>query len=396
MSDLPTSPSSTLLVYADDITLLYRAPSIPEAQEGLQSSLDRLHQWTTRWGLTISPQKSRLMCFTRKRVSSLPTVSVDHIPLPYTTSHRVLGLVFDGPILTFRQHVTYLRTSCMKRLDVMKRVSGIRWGADRDTLLFLYKTFIHSKLQYGSAVYGTASRTTLQKLDTVQSSALRIALGAFISSPISSLHAEAGLLPLDSTRQAKCLRTFYRVSTSAPSHPLTEVLRSINRTPPVGSLSSLSSLERASLRFAILGLPSPSLHDTASAVSPIPPMHALPYHISLDLGSPFIKASDPPHLARQLFLHQHHTSYSTHFPIYTDGSHCPDRQLTSAAIYIPDLTICRTWRLSSFHSVLAAELFAILCALRHLTPLSPGRVVIYSDSRSGLHLIGNRSPRTHS
>lgn len=64
-------------------------------------------------------------------------------------------------------------------------------------------------------------------------------------------------------------------------------------------------------------------------------------------------------------------------------------------MYIPSLNLCRTWRLSPHHSVLTAELFAISSALRHLQSLAPGRVVIYSDSRSSLMLVGSRTPRTH-
>ena len=50
---------------------------------------------------------------------------------------------------------------------------------------------IRSKLDYGSIVYGSARKSYLQMLDTVHHQGLRLALGAFRTSPVTSLHVEA-------------------------------------------------------------------------------------------------------------------------------------------------------------------------------------------------------------
>ncbi|GFO03546.1 RNA-directed DNA polymerase from mobile element jockey [Plakobranchus ocellatus] len=53
------------------------------------------------------------------------------------------------------------------------------WGADRATLLKLYRTLVRSK-------------HVLRALDPIHHQGLRIDLGAFRTSPIKSLYAEAG------------------------------------------------------------------------------------------------------------------------------------------------------------------------------------------------------------
>ena len=73
----------------------------------------------------------------------------------------------------------------------MKVLSHTDWGADRTVLLQLYRSLIRSKLDYGSIVYGSARKSYLLELDTVHHQGLRLALGAFRTSPVESLYVEA-------------------------------------------------------------------------------------------------------------------------------------------------------------------------------------------------------------
>ena len=60
----------------------------------------------------------------------------------------------------------------------MRASSSKAWGADRKTLLLVYKTFVGSKIDYGSAC-----KTLIDKLEVIRNTALRIATGAFRSTP---------------------------------------------------------------------------------------------------------------------------------------------------------------------------------------------------------------------
>ena len=64
----------------------------------------------------------------------------------------------------------------------------------------LYRAIVRSKFDYGCIVYGTASNTNLRQLDSVHNSGLRLALGAFCTSPVSSLYTEANEAPLEERR----------------------------------------------------------------------------------------------------------------------------------------------------------------------------------------------------
>ena len=64
-------------------------------------------------------------------------------------------------------------------------------GGDRSVLLNLYRSLVRSKLDCGSVVYRYARKSYLKCLDTIHHQGLRLALGAFRTSPIESLYAES-------------------------------------------------------------------------------------------------------------------------------------------------------------------------------------------------------------
>ena len=70
-------------------------------------------------------------------------------------------------------------------------VCPIEWGGDRSVLLNLYRFLVRSKLDYGSIVYGSAGKSCLKCLDTIHHQGLRLALGAFRTSPVESLYTES-------------------------------------------------------------------------------------------------------------------------------------------------------------------------------------------------------------
>jgi hypothetical protein len=115
---------------------------------------------------------------------------LDTHPIKVSKEVKFLGLIFDKN-LSFLAHIKYLRTSCQKGLNVLKVISHTDWGADRATLLRLYRSLVRSKLDYGCVVYGSARKNVLKALDPIHHQGLRICLGAFRTTPIDSLYVES-------------------------------------------------------------------------------------------------------------------------------------------------------------------------------------------------------------
>ena len=78
------------------------------------------------------------------------------------------------------------KTKTMKSINLLKILAHTRWGANHSSLLTIYRSVVHFKLDYGSIVYGSARKSYLSKLEPVANAALRLSLGAFRTSPIPS------------------------------------------------------------------------------------------------------------------------------------------------------------------------------------------------------------------
>ena len=77
-----------------------------------------------------------------------------------------------------------------KSIESLKSALHTSWGADRTTLLKLYRSLVRSKLDYGCIIYGSARNSYLQMLDPIHNQGLRLALGALRTS-VASLYVEA-------------------------------------------------------------------------------------------------------------------------------------------------------------------------------------------------------------
>ncbi|GFU59090.1 putative RNA-directed DNA polymerase from transposon X-element [Trichonephila clavipes] len=53
---------------------------------------------------------------------------------------------------------------CQGPLNILKVLANTHWGADRTSLLRLYRALIRSKLDYGSVVYSSACKSLLKIL----------------------------------------------------------------------------------------------------------------------------------------------------------------------------------------------------------------------------------------
>lgn len=125
----------------------------------------------------------------------------------------MLGVLFDRQ-LSWTPYIKYLKTNTTNAINIMKILSHTSWGGSTSTLIKIHKSLIQSKLNYGAILYKTASNTKLNIIDRVNNSGLRLALGAFRSSPIFSMYNLAGELPLEIKRieihlkyTARCARS---------------------------------------------------------------------------------------------------------------------------------------------------------------------------------------------
>lgn len=198
-------------LFVDDCALWSSTRSYDLSISRVQKGLDRVQEWAMKWGFKFPPHKCKVVVFSRKWKLGNTALTLNNVNIPTADSVKFLGLYFDKT-LTFKDHVKHLEKITVNAVNVLKYLSGTTWGADRMSLLMLYKSLVRSKLDYGAQIYDSASETTLNHLNKIQNQCLRICLGALRCTRISRLEVEAGVPPLQDRRNYMCLSYGYKVA----------------------------------------------------------------------------------------------------------------------------------------------------------------------------------------
>lgn len=172
-------------LFADDLTIFCTGKNYKITQEILQKSLNKLQTWSTTTGFNFSASKSEYIIFSRK-TNPLTEFNLElkGTKIQETDNMKLLGLTFDKR-LNWNHHLVELKNSTSEKINLIKTLAARNWGADQKTLLNTFKALILSKLDYGSIIYGSSKKTEI--LNTIQNKGLKIATGAYHTSPTNSI-----------------------------------------------------------------------------------------------------------------------------------------------------------------------------------------------------------------
>ena len=374
------------LVFADDYAVICSKSSAVEACHKIQTAINAATSWASTRGFKFSPEKTKAIRFCRlRRVEEIPTLFLNDSILPFEDSVKYLGITFDRK-LTFDLHINEVVCSVKLRLNILKVVSGFNWGADRTCLLRMYQALCLSKIDYGCQVYGSACQTTLQKLDVVHNTALRICTGAYKTSPVESLYVDSGFPPLFIRREELGLRYMSKILSSKLNPNFKFVKEPIDRAPNRPRLPKPFEVRLVD-SARTLGLLPPSVVEVCPQKFPPwarPNITICPARGDKKLSSDIqLKAN---------FL-EHASGHADSINIYTDGSKFSDG--VGCSVVTPDQTIKK--KLPKSASVFTAELLAVLSALRFIffSSSSVNSYTIFTDSMSVLTSLGSLFPYHH-
>jgi ribonuclease HI len=374
VSVLPRDVKSSLFV--DDFSLSYTASRMTVAERQLQLAINKVSTWALKRNFRFSPAKTVVMHFCRIRgVHPDPDLYLYGQRIQCREEVRFLGLIFD-PRLTWVPHIRKVKAACVKAQSLLKVLSHTDWGADSRTLLMLHKALILSKLEYGSVVYSSATPARLKTLDSVHHGGLRMATGAFRTSPIPSLLVASGEMGLEHRRQSLILRTYFRIQRL----PHTSTYDVVKNYPNGNVYTTHTSYPRPHGYRAQEILSTLDIRDdpVMPCVVPKIPPWVLPEVDYCQYGlAP--KATTSDLVLRTQFL-AHAAVHAGSVLIYTDGSKS-DAGVGFGVIF-PDFN--RHGSLPSCASIFTAELSAILMSLNLILIHEAMNYTVFSDSQAAL------------
>ena len=378
------TPGVNCSLYVDDFKLLFRSSSLRHLKNTLNTNIERIVEWTRDNGFTVECGKTKAMlfccCGQKKKCNPLPVLQLGNTQIDYVDEHKFFGLIWDSK-LNWQAHIKYLKCKCQSPLNLIKMLSYSNWGSDTKTLLKLYRALVRSILDYGSIVYASAKKDDLKPLDVIHNQGIRLCLGAFRSSPIESLMAEANELPLNERRYELSMRYALKIKGNKRNPTYESVFDTKHDCYYESNTITDSFGLFVRKQFDLAEIDTDKIMQ--SKVPDFPVWDSEPNDVSFVL-SEFDKKTTSPDIFQSKF-NEIISEYDGYLHLYTDGS----KQNEKAAFAVHTNIKPIGFRLPNYSQIFTAETDAIYMALEMIkySRRQNQSFVIFSDSKSLLDTI---------
>ncbi|GFX65144.1 probable RNA-directed DNA polymerase from transposon X-element [Trichonephila clavipes] len=216
INDLPDLLASdgltNMALFADDLAMWCSTPKRDQSKLNtiLNLTLERLHLWCIENNMTVNLKKNTCQFFTLNRQPFSPQLVYNSMPVQQSDVSIYLGCALDNK-LKWTKHAELVVSKARKRLSILKRLTGVKWGCNRDTLNTTYKTYIQPVLNYCNEVLISASENVRKLLDTFHNQALRMITGGVKTTPVLAMQLLCDLQPFTNIIEKNAAILFNRL-----------------------------------------------------------------------------------------------------------------------------------------------------------------------------------------
>ena len=210
-------------LHADDLAVWTSAESTPTARYLMQQAMDNISKWAKDWLVEINRTKTESTCFSLATSKEEWTLKLDGADIPKQDTPTYLGVKLDTR-MTWSPHLSDIEKKATKKLSIMKKLAGTKWGANGKILKQVYTSTVRPHLEYSSSAWTTAAKTNTERLNKVQNASMRLITGGMRSTPIAAMEQATGLQPLEERREEKVIRQAEKMK-RIPAHPLNRRLQ---------------------------------------------------------------------------------------------------------------------------------------------------------------------------
>ena len=211
------SKTVTIASYADDLVIIGYSQSV------IQKALNSIASKANKIGLKINISKTDFMLIFRKTKPSLVNKNIilklNDQKLNQVYHKKYLGVIFDTH-LKFNHHLNHITKKANNKINILRKLSGVKWGIDSETALTFVKASIIPTLEYGIEIIPKSRIPIFKKINSIIAKAIKIALNIpfRINNQITFLEAN---IPLTEYRmQRAAIMYLNQVVLEGPSHPL--------------------------------------------------------------------------------------------------------------------------------------------------------------------------------
>ena len=228
LAAIPAPDNARVMSFADDITIVAWHNDPDVMTRTAQEMVEKVRRVCEGLDMRINPRKASATIFANRR--PLPTTSpvvYGDEPIPYAPSIKLLGITLD-PGLTFSEHTTAVRSRCLQAMSTLK--AAFSRGVDLRRLTHLYRALILPRITYGLEII-PPNVTTMEKLDRIQNSALRLISGCSRHTHLTSLRFMFDLPSICDIHEQMRAKAICRIAADT-GHPLHNTVDQMLTVPP--------------------------------------------------------------------------------------------------------------------------------------------------------------------
>ena len=204
----------TVLMFADDMIIFSKT------RKGLQTGLNKLDDYCSRWGLTVNINKTKCVAFRNGgKIGQLDRWTFRNELLETVSDFRYLGFVF-GSSGKFLKGITDLKNRSLRALFGLRNILHKYPDLSPKLQIRLFNTLVHPILSYSCEIWGYESA---EQLDTVHLGFLKSVLGVRKNVPTPHVYRELGVHPLRHDRIKRIIKYWIKIVNLPDSCPMKKV-----------------------------------------------------------------------------------------------------------------------------------------------------------------------------
>ena len=199
--------------YSDDIAILTEGHSVQDVVRRMQRALGIVERWCDKVKLSVNPDKTQCVLFTKRRNLDIPEGPVFYgRTLVITDQVKYLGVILDRKLM-WKQHIQYASRKFLNAYWLCKRMMGPTWGMKPFLVKWLYETVLAPRLVYGAVVWWSRASllTEMKHLERLQAMMLRAMVGTGKTTPKAAMSVLADVVPLQIKVKDTALRSAARL-----------------------------------------------------------------------------------------------------------------------------------------------------------------------------------------
>ena len=218
---MPDGNSPNIRLFADDC-LLYIQFQSHESSALLQSDLNKLSAWSSKWQLRVNPTKCFVMHISRKCTPLITDYFLYNTHLAVTKIHPYLGIELSDD-LRWNSHGTRITNKANSTLGFVRRNLYHCRRLVKETA---YMSLVRSSLKYCSSVWDPHTLTNINKLEMVQRRAARFVVNDYnkdssVSDILRKLERTSLQIRRKNNRLAQMFKIVNNLSAISPNDYLT-------------------------------------------------------------------------------------------------------------------------------------------------------------------------------